>query len=87
MVRTRGASIGGSKEVIQLLIDNGADINAQSGLYGSSLQAASMAGDEKVVQQLLDNGASVSIQSGLYGNALQTASSKGRGKNSTAFAR
>jgi ankyrin repeat protein len=45
--------------VVQLLLDNGADINAQGGIYRNALQAASENKREKVVRLLLDNGASV----------------------------
>ena len=37
--------------------DKGADVNAQGGGYGNTLQAASSGGYEKVVQTLLDKGA------------------------------
>ena len=44
-------------EVVQILLDNGADVNAQGGEYGDALQAASSGGHEKVVKLLLDKGA------------------------------
>ena len=36
-----------------MLLDRGADVNAQGGHYGNALQAASIGGHEKVVQMLL----------------------------------
>ncbi|KAH8755993.1 hypothetical protein F5883DRAFT_686023, partial [Diaporthe sp. PMI_573] len=34
----------GHKGIVQLLLDNGADVNAPGGRYGNALQAASYAG-------------------------------------------
>jgi ankyrin repeat protein len=39
--------------VVRLLLENGADINAQDGKHGNALQAASTGGHEKVVRLLL----------------------------------
>ena len=63
--------------MLQLLLDNGADVNVQGGEYGNALQRASYGGYEEVVQLLLDNGADVNAQGGKYGNALNAASSRG----------
>ncbi|SLM37709.1 ankyrin repeat domain containing protein [Lasallia pustulata] len=60
-----------------MLLDKGADVNAQGGRYGNALQAASERGNNKVVQMLLDKGADVNAQGGRYGNALQAASERG----------
>ncbi|KAJ5095220.1 Pfs NACHT and Ankyrin domain protein [Penicillium argentinense] len=59
------------------LINKGADVNAQGGVYGNALQAASFRGRQEIVQLLLDKGADVNVQGGEYGNALQAASSGG----------
>jgi hypothetical protein len=51
------ASNRGYEAVVKMLLDNGADVNAQGGEYGNALQAA-LEGDRKaVVKMLLDNGA------------------------------
>jgi ankyrin repeat protein len=71
------ASLFGHDTVVQLLLDKGADVNAQGGNYGNALQAASARGHEQVVKTLLDKGADVNAQGGRYGNALQAASVKG----------
>ena len=63
-----------------MLIEGGADVNAQGGLYGNALQAASERGPEKVVSMLIEGGADVNAQGGLYGNALQAASIQGHEK-------
>ena len=43
--------------MVMILLDAGADVNAQGRVYGSALHAASRSGHEKVVQMLLDAGA------------------------------
>ncbi|KAK4117923.1 hypothetical protein N657DRAFT_584570, partial [Parathielavia appendiculata] len=62
----------------RLLLDNGADVNAQGGQYGTALQAAASKGEMEIVRLLLDNGADVNAQGGEYGTALQAAASKER---------
>jgi ankyrin repeat protein len=57
-----------------MLLDKGADVNAQGGGYGYALQLASYGGHEQIVKMLLDKGADVNAQGGDYGNALQAAS-------------
>ncbi|KAH8704430.1 ankyrin repeat-containing domain protein [Phaeosphaeriaceae sp. PMI808] len=68
------ASEEGDEELMKLLLDRGANVNAQGGHYGNALQAASEEGDEELVKLLLDRGANVNAQGGHYGNALQAAS-------------
>ena len=62
---------------MRLLLDNGADINAQGGHFHNALIAASYDGQKRTVQLLLDNGAEVNAQGGCIGNALIAAYSKG----------
>ena len=71
------ASAGGHVNIVQLLLDKDADVNAQGGVYGNALQAASRRGHETVVRILLEKGADVNAQGGVYGNALQAALWKG----------
>jgi hypothetical protein len=73
------ASLFGHNAVVQLLVDKGADVNAQGVVYGNALYAASAGGHEQVVKMLLDKGANVNAQGGggHYGNALQAASARG----------
>jgi hypothetical protein len=47
----------GYEEVVQMLVDVGADINAQGEEYGKALYAASHRDHEKLVQILVDVGA------------------------------
>jgi hypothetical protein len=65
------------REVVKILLNAGADVNAQGGEYSNALQAASWEGNEQVVKILLDAGADVNAQGGEYGNALQAASWEG----------
>ena len=73
----QAASYNKHKSVIQLLLANGADINAQGGDYGNALQAACLEGHKSIVQLLLTNGADINAQGGDYGNALQAACLEG----------
>ncbi|KAI1559318.1 ankyrin repeat domain containing protein [Pyrenophora tritici-repentis] len=57
-----------------LLLDKGAEVNAQGGRYGNALQAASERGYEQVVKTLLDAGAEVNAQGGRSCTALHAAS-------------
>lgn len=70
-------SLEDSEKVVEILLANGADVNAQEGRYGNALQAASHIGNEKVVRILLDNGADVNAQGGFHGSALNAASAGG----------
>ncbi|KAH7065082.1 hypothetical protein B0J12DRAFT_24715 [Macrophomina phaseolina] len=67
-------SLFGLRKIVKLLVEKGADVNAQGGYYGNALQAASVRGHEQVVRLLLEKGADVNAQGGRYGNALQAAS-------------
>jgi ankyrin repeat protein len=60
-----------------LLIDNGANIDAEAGRHGTALKAASAEGHKEVVQLLLDNGANVNAEGGHYGSPFQAASPGG----------
>ncbi|KAI6295387.1 hypothetical protein MCOR33_007694, partial [Pyricularia grisea] len=63
--------------VVEKVLNDGADVNAQGGEYGNALQAASFKGHKEIVQTLVDKGADVNAQGGRYGNVLQAASSGG----------
>ena len=60
-----------------MLLNQGADINAEGGRYGPALHAASTGGSVQVVQILLDNGADVNAQGEKVGNALHLALDNG----------
>ncbi|KAJ7756034.1 ankyrin repeat-containing domain protein [Mycena maculata] len=69
----QAASFAGSVEVVTLLLEHGADVNAKGGMYGSALQAGSISGSLDVVHLLLEGGADVNALGGFYGTALQAA--------------
>ena len=71
------AAYRGEVETMRLLLENGADVNAQGGTYGNALQAAVYNCKVEAIQLLLDNGAEVNAQSGKFGNPLQAAASIG----------
>jgi ankyrin repeat protein len=63
----------GNKAVVAVLLDKGADVNAQGGSLGNALQAASCKGHKEIVTLLLSKGADVNAQGGRYNNALLAA--------------
>jgi ankyrin repeat protein len=67
-------------EVVRLLLENGADANAQGGQHGNALSAAAGSGHEGNVKLLLTHGARVDQLSPRYGSALQVASEVGHGE-------
>ncbi|KAJ7274627.1 ankyrin repeat-containing domain protein [Mycena rebaudengoi] len=60
-------------EIVQMLLQKGAHVNAKGGKYGSALQAASKAGHMEIACILLENGADVHALGGKYGTALSAA--------------
>ena len=56
----QAASAGCHKGIIELLLENGVDVNAQGGYYGNPVQAASFQGHVVVVKSLLRSGANAS---------------------------
>jgi ankyrin repeat protein len=73
----QAASAEGRKEVVEMLMANGADVNVKGGEYGTALQAASAEGHKEVVELLLGKGADVNAEGGRDGTALQAASARG----------
>ncbi|KAJ7772855.1 ankyrin repeat-containing domain protein [Mycena maculata] len=67
------AALEGLTDVVRLLVQNGADVDAKEGEYDSALQAASVRGHEETISLLLDHGANIDAR-GRYGTALQVAS-------------
>jgi hypothetical protein len=67
----------GLANLIQFLLDDGADANAQRGGYDSALYVAAAEGHVDIVRLLVERGADVNAQGGFYGNALQAAANNG----------
>jgi ankyrin repeat protein len=76
-VKASYSSSSGIRKLVYILLEKGADVNAQGGGYGNALQAAAAEGHEAIVTQLLEKGADVNAQGGEYGNALQAAAAGG----------
>jgi ankyrin repeat protein len=55
------AAQNGHRQVVKMLLDKGADVNAQGEGYGNALQAASSGGHEAVVKMLLNKGANILV--------------------------
>jgi len=53
------ASYQGHEEIVKLLLDKSANVNAQGGSYSNALQAALEGGHEAIAKLLLDKGADV----------------------------
>jgi len=71
--------------VVQLLLEDGADVNHRGGKYFTALQcAASNGGNIDVVKLLISNGANVNDLGGYYGTAVTSAAFSGN-KNIISF--
>ena len=57
-----GLQSSSNEAIVKLLLEKGAEANAEGGEYGNALQAASHMGDEAVVVWLLDNGADLNAK-------------------------
>ena len=71
------ASLRGHTEIVKLLLNSGADVNAAEDHRGSALCAASNEGCTEIVKLLLNSGANVNVVHAQYGTALCTASYAG----------
>lgn len=68
---------------VHLLLEVGADVNPQGGLYGSPLQATIAAENTEIAILLLEAGADVNIMTGCFEGALHNACNAGISKLST----
>jgi hypothetical protein len=73
----QATSVEGHEAIVKLLLDKGANANAQGGHFSNALYEASARGHEAVVKLLLNYGADANTKGGEYGNALQAASARG----------
>jgi ankyrin repeat protein len=71
------AAAGRSRESVRILIEHGADVNAQQEGGWTALHAASQNGDVEMVQLLIAGGAHVHARAGNNQNALDLALTKG----------
>ncbi|KAH6724919.1 hypothetical protein BKA61DRAFT_462323 [Leptodontidium sp. MPI-SDFR-AT-0119] len=59
------------------MIDDGWDVDAVGGNFGTCLQVASYSGNEQTVSKLLGKRSLVNTQVGIFGTALQAAAARG----------
>jgi ankyrin repeat protein len=71
------AAAGRQMDLVKLLIDHGADVNARQHGGWTALHAAAQSGDAALVQMLLENGADVSARADNNQSALDLALTKG----------
>jgi len=64
-------------EIVNLLLDHGANADARGGQCGTAPQAASYNGSAEVVQLLVEKGADVNAKGGMLGSTIQAASAIG----------
>ena len=67
------ATAGGHTEIAELLIDNGADVNAMRGGGGTPLSYAASWGHEEIVELLIANGADVNVKDAFSETPLDVA--------------
>jgi ankyrin repeat protein len=67
----------GLERACRHLLQNGSDVNAFGGRYGTPLRAAASSGHIAIVQLLLEMDADVNVFNGMYASALQVAASGG----------
>jgi len=60
-------------DIVSLLLDRGADINAVGGMYWTALGVAVCKGDENIMSLLLDRGAYINVIGGIYRTSLSVA--------------
>ncbi|KAF5353796.1 hypothetical protein D9758_010607 [Tetrapyrgos nigripes] len=72
-----GAAEDGCFHIVKVLVENGADVNAEGGFYGFTLQVAARWGDLYIVKYLVEKGADVNAEGGCFGFALQAAAQWG----------
>ncbi|KAI0383616.1 hypothetical protein F5Y04DRAFT_278797 [Hypomontagnella monticulosa] len=67
------AAAAGLSSIVSLLLDMGADINAEGGWYGTALRAAALQGEELTVKILLERGADPHLYCRSPGSSLVNA--------------
>ncbi|KAF7349501.1 HET-domain-containing protein [Mycena sanguinolenta] len=67
------ASYSGNIDIVNLLLEKGANINILSGYHGSPLAAASVNGKMDIVWLLLEKGANINLVGGNYSSPLTVA--------------
>jgi ankyrin repeat protein len=73
----QAAALGNHTKIVQLLLNQGSQVNTDCGNFGDPLQAAAFGGGLETVELLLNNGAFINTEHGEYGNALIAAAHMG----------
>ena len=73
----QNAALWGNESLVRLLLERGANVNAQPGSYGTALHNAVISGNEALVRLLVGRGADVNAPEGEYGTVLETAAAMG----------
>ena len=71
------ASFGGHVDVVQILLEAGADVSAQDKNGKTALMWSAQMGRDEVVRTLLENGADVNAKTKLLAGALMFAAERG----------
>lgn len=71
------AALGGHQNIVQILLDSGADVKLMGGKNGTALCAAAFREHQSIVQMLLDSGADVNLMGEKHASALETATRHG----------
>jgi ankyrin repeat protein len=69
-------ALGIDLNIVQLLLDRGADVNTRGGYLGTALYEATSKNEPEVVQILLERGADPNLRDKRFGSALQAACSR-----------
>ena len=67
----------GHKEIVELLIEKGTDVNVRDSSGKSTLHDAVLEGHKEIVKLLITKGADLNAESGYYGTSLHVAASIG----------
>ena len=67
------AALMGHTEVVALLLENGADVNAKSRDGGTALHAAAFLGRAETAKLLLEKGADTTLRNNMGGTAIEGA--------------
>lgn len=74
----QAAGAEGHLDVVEVLLEHGADLNATNEELGTALQAACAGGHASVAKTLVVKGADLNQISGFYGTALEAAAHRGK---------
>ncbi|KAJ3832602.1 ankyrin repeat-containing domain protein, partial [Lentinula raphanica] len=73
----QAAAAEGYKEIVELVLQHGADVNIQGGGFGTAIVAAAFKGLQDIVECLVQQGADINFQGKYYGTAIAAAANKG----------